>query len=303
MLKLVVFDDGWGGELVANFLMEELEIAEIIRVIDWSEAPYSHKTEAEICELATKRLASYVGMADAIILAGYTISLALTELCRKFPGQVFIGMGVNYDKILRSRNSLENIVVLAERLVIESSLQNDLRLNLPYSTLILPDCDGWQEKIDQGSMTRDLLAMDLATDFQLDDSIRSRYRKNKKCNHKSETTLESLIKKRASLNQQELALKAAISKLNLASEQVKSNEEAAWAERLNNYSNMEGKDELHDKIKPNTVLLLNTHFWDIKEDLEAILGWNVRVIDFREKLLRDICRSLHLRGVDGKRSK
>ncbi len=44
MLRIVVFfDSGWGGELVARYLEQELEIVEVIRVIDWGHAPYSEK--------------------------------------------------------------------------------------------------------------------------------------------------------------------------------------------------------------------------------------------------------------------
>lgn len=302
MLKLLVFDDGWGGELVANFLMGELEIVEIIRVIDWAEAPYSHKTKAEICEITAKRLSTYVGTVDAIILAGYTVSLALPNLRRKFPRQVFIGMSINYDKILRTRNSLENVVVLAEQIVARSALQDELRLNLPYSTIILPDCEGWQEKIDNGAMTRDLLAMDLGVDFQLERSLPSRSHDTKANCKTSVPDLRTWVKQQVGLTEQELAIRTAINKLKLASEQAKTDERTAWAERLQSYNGADEND-FNTKIKPNVVLLLNTHFWDLKEDLEAILGWNVRIIDFREKLLRDLCRSLHLRGVDGKRSK
>ena len=56
-------------------------------------------------------------------------------------------------------------------------------------------------------------------------------------------------------------------------------------------------------ITADVVLLLNTHFWELKEDLEILFGWGVRVLDFREKLLHDVCAALKLRGVHGKRAK
>ena len=48
MLKIVVFDGGWGGELVADYLAEELQTIEIERVIDWKHAPYDNKTISEM---------------------------------------------------------------------------------------------------------------------------------------------------------------------------------------------------------------------------------------------------------------
>ena len=32
--RIVVFDDGWGGELVAKLMMREINIVEIVRFID-----------------------------------------------------------------------------------------------------------------------------------------------------------------------------------------------------------------------------------------------------------------------------
>ena len=51
------------------------------------------------------------------------------------------------------------------------------------------------------------------------------------------------------------------------------------------------------------MILLSTHFWAIKSDLEELFGWRVRVIDFREVVLRNVCLALRLRGVDGRRAK
>ena len=38
MLKVVVFDGGYGGEFFADRLQDELPVIEIIRVIDWRNA-------------------------------------------------------------------------------------------------------------------------------------------------------------------------------------------------------------------------------------------------------------------------
>ena len=38
MLKVVVFDSGYGGELFADYLEEELPLVDIVRVIDWRNA-------------------------------------------------------------------------------------------------------------------------------------------------------------------------------------------------------------------------------------------------------------------------
>ena len=84
MLKIVVFDGGWGGELVADYLAEELQTIEIERVIDWKHAPYDNKTISEIESLSEDCLRPYVGKVDLIVLGGYATSLALEflEQCR-----------------------------------------------------------------------------------------------------------------------------------------------------------------------------------------------------------------------------
>lgn len=56
-------------------------------------------------------------------------------------------------------------------------------------------------------------------------------------------------------------------------------------------------------FRPDVILLLNTHFWSIRSELEELFGYRVRVLDFRQKLLHDTCRALELRGVHGDRSK
>lgn len=302
MLKIVVFDDGWGGELVADFLMQELKIAEVIRVIDWARSPYSNRSCAEIYNLIIGHLEPYIGTVDAIVLGGYTVSLAINELRAKFPNQVFVGMGINYDLILRSRNSLENVVILAESLVGKSALQLELRRKLPYSTLIFPDCDGWQEKIDAGAMTKEWLEMDLMTDF----CTKPRGLRSLKKPNKDKTLKGQQIKKISHAKVSNDSLKMAIKKLGLVAEKVKANEKAELELRLDSYNGVNTSNENlanDERIKPDVVLLLNTHFWDVKKDIEEILGWDVRVMDFRDKLLRDICRAVRLRGVDGKRSK
>ena len=38
MLKIVVFDSGYGGELFADYLENELPVTDIIRVVDWRNA-------------------------------------------------------------------------------------------------------------------------------------------------------------------------------------------------------------------------------------------------------------------------
>ena len=38
MIKIVIFDSGYGGELLADYLESELPVVNIVRVIDWHHA-------------------------------------------------------------------------------------------------------------------------------------------------------------------------------------------------------------------------------------------------------------------------
>lgn len=249
MLKVVVFDGGWGGEIVANYLEEELGIVEIIRVIDWKNVPYDEKSVEEIADLAEENLQNYFGKVDLIVMGGYSTGLAINILSEKHPEQAFIGPKINYDLILRTRTYPEQVVILSGKTVHNSLVRAEVREKLPYSTLVLPDCGGWEELINEDMMTKEILRVELAWDFVLQ-------------------------------KQKQKLLNSA----NVESEKV----------------NIECT---RTKIKPDAVLILNTHYWEIKEAIEETFGWRVRVIDFRQKLLHDICFALKLRGVDGKRSK
>lgn len=242
MLKIVVFDGGWGGEVVANYLEKELGVVEVVRVIDWKNVPYDEKKPTEIAVLAEENLERYFGKVDLIVLGGYEAGLALDILQKNHPEQSFVAPKINYDLVLRTRSYPEKVVTLAGKIVNEILVRSEVREKLPYSTLILPDCGGWEELVNEDLMTKEILNMELAWDFILQKP------KNKLAAKKDESITDK-------------------------------------------------------KIRPDTVLILNTHFWEIKKELEEIFGWQVRVIDFRQKLLHDVCAALKLRGVDGKRAK
>lgn len=283
MLKVVVYDGGWGGELVADYLGRELTTVEIIRVIDWAHAPYDGRGLLEIVELAEANLRDYIGEVAAIVLGGYVVSMVLEILKQRHPEQIFVGLGVNYDRILHSRNYPEKVVVLMDQLMNESTLRQELREKLLYSTLILPDCSGWEDLINRDLMTEEHLRADLVQDFYLSTTTTRRRR-----------PLDENIAPKSEKRE----LLAAIERMTKLAEAKRPRKKL-----VDNEVDEEPVAEVRCKYRPDVVLLLNTHFWGIRRELEEIFGWKVRVLDFREKLLRDTCSALKLRGVDGKRSK
>lgn len=284
MRKIVVFDSGWGGELVADYLMRELNVVEVIRVIDWAHQAY-RGLEPNF-EIMADLLRPYVGNVDLIVLGGYAVGMMLDDFKRTFPAQAFVAPSVNYDKILRTRQYPEQVAVLTGAVTRSSGLLQELREKLPYSTLILPECENWEDLIDNNLMTEDVVRTELAWDFvvckQGLDSLETR------CED------DTVLVQKKSLAKCSLA--QAIENFGLAAEQARQEERRAT---------MAARQAQEERVrtKPDLVLILNTHFWEIKPEIERNLGWQVRVLDFREKLLHDVCAALKLRGVDGRRAK
>lgn len=246
MLKVVVFDSGCGGDIVADYLADELGIVEIVRATSVN-LSLEDGSLSDICRFSKACLRTYAGKVDLIVLGGYVVSLALEFLRREYPDQKFVSVGINYYRILHSRAFPDQVAIMADKALFEAVVRKEVCQELPYSTLILPDCSGWDNLIDEGRMSTEVLRSDLGPYFALRPDLR-----------------HSLLPPPGAPH------------------------------------SAPGEPEL---FKPDVVLLLNTHFWLIKPNLEELFGYRVRVLDFRQKLLHDTCRALGLLGVDGCRSK
>lgn len=234
MLKIVVYDGGWGGNIVASFLRKEIQTVEIIKVIDWAHAPYETKTITEICFLAERCLRTYLGKVDLIVMAGYSAALAADYLRQRYQGQKIVSVGINYYQILHAKQYPDRITLLMNNNLLQSTWREEICRRLPYSILTIPDCSGWEHLINEGELTPEIMIEELSPYFELRGT------------------------------------------------------------RTNTHKKLIGSD---------VVLILNTHLWDLKEEIEHIFGYRVRVLDFRRKLLHDVCLALELLGVDGRRSK
>lgn len=266
MLKIVVFDGGWGGEVVANFLEHELGVIEIIREIDWQHAPYDGKSISEICRLADDCLAKYMNKVDLIVLGGYTVTMVADYLQRRYKHQRIVGVGINYYRILKSGRYPNRVTAIMSQSLLDTDFCNNLRENLPYTTLAIPDSSGWEEQANMGDLCASILRTDLEAYFEL-------------------RPLES----RQVQNLSTLPLLEAL--------------RAEKAQKLNQISYQRESSDKYDLIPSDAVLLLNTNFWDLRSEFEEVFGYKVRIFDFRQKLLHDVCIALDLRGVHGERSK
>ncbi len=283
MLKIVVCDSGWGGELVADFLSEELGMVEVIRVIDWPHAPYHDKDPTVISRLVEAALGCYLGHVDLVVLGGYATSLALDDLRTKYPTQNFIGMDYSLHRILHTKNYPSRVGLLAGAQTLNPDLVARLSKDLPHSVFIPFDCGAWEKLIDDGELSAAQLQTELSQSFKLITEV-------------APSTLQRLHHKQRILPLAEV--------LKLEQENKDSTITSPNATIISSDIATTSHSSLDAAIpEVDAVLLLDTHLWEIKPDLERLFGWRVRVLDFRRKLLHDACFALGLRGVDGGRGR
>ncbi len=166
MLKVVIFDSGWGGELFANEFEEKVPVVEVTRVIDWRRAPYSKCGRTEICTMTENALLPYIGEVDAIVLASYAATGAALHYLRwKYPHQAFIGFEPDMCASMKRMCGVDNytVMILATGAVRQTySFQKDREEIVKKGVkLIEPECLGWIKKVDDGEMTEAELRKEL----------------------------------------------------------------------------------------------------------------------------------------------
>ena len=93
MLKIAIFDSGYGGELLADYIENELPVVEIIRIIDWRHADKIQKSPKFARKFAELAIRPYLGRVDLIIFANWLVSLTSLKYFRhKYKTQAFIGL-------------------------------------------------------------------------------------------------------------------------------------------------------------------------------------------------------------------
>ena len=302
MLRIVVYGRGKAGEVVAEYLEEELGVVEVVRVVDWALAEAMGEAWVERAE---QNLARFWGRVATIVLADCE-SRGLTQLRRRHPEQKLVQLGINR-RLLRQRCARDGVVaLLAGSEVGEDGHLMEARRGLPKLTWLLPDGRSWGRLIDRDLMTEEILRRDLARDFEVEvraGMARDRTRFEVESRPRTRLTLAQAI----TIEKHRVKLVATVAKL--AQFEVAQARERAWqlAQRGERRAVMvwpgEDADELAMPLKPAVVVLLDPRLWLWKEEIGRIFGWQVQVLDFRKKLLRDTCAALGLLGVDGERSR
>ena len=149
MLKVVVFDSGFGGELFADYFEEEMPVVEVIRVIDWRNANGYLKGSQTARKLAREAIRPYIGRVDLIVIANQLVSItSLKYFRRKYRGQKFIGLGLKEPEGFLPRE----VLVLTTRAVAQTINYKMFlfRMKRKVGTMTV---DEWLGKIDDGELS------------------------------------------------------------------------------------------------------------------------------------------------------
>ena len=151
MLKIVVLDSGFGGELFADKLRDELGIVEIIRVIDWRNADkYLHK-KYEARTTAEAAMRPYLNKVDLIVVTNYYLATTSLKYFRhKYPKQKFVGISLVFPSTFIDRST----VVLTTQ-AMSKTIKYRRYVSKLHRHLITMVLDEWLEKIDDGELTED----------------------------------------------------------------------------------------------------------------------------------------------------
>ena len=153
MLKVVVFDGGYGGELFADELEKELPVIKVIRVIDWRNASNFLKNSRLARQTAMEALRPYIGRVDLIIFANYFLSItSLRYFQRRFKNQAFLGLKPPSLDTFKERPTLALTTKALARTISYYNYRTRLRRRI--DTLCL---DGWSNLVDDGELTYNMI--------------------------------------------------------------------------------------------------------------------------------------------------
>ncbi|MBQ8985339.1 hypothetical protein IJ076_02165 [Candidatus Saccharibacteria bacterium] len=153
MLKIVVFDSGYGGELFADKLEETFPITDIIRVIDWRNADKIQKNWRLSRKIAQESLKPYIGRVDLIVFANFLLTAtSLKYFRRKYKNQKFTG--VNFP-VLTTFIERPTVILTTSAVAHTINYRSYVfRLKRHVDTLCL---DSWPPLIDDGELSEQMI--------------------------------------------------------------------------------------------------------------------------------------------------
>ena len=148
MLKIAVYDSGYGGELFADKLEEDLAVVKVIRVIDWRNADTILSNKKVARQIAEKDLKPYIGKVDLIVFANHLLSITSLEYFRKkYKKQNFVGFDLVHPATFINRKTL----ILTTTAVAKTHELRDFVAQLKRKTRTVA-LDDWPAKIDDGEL-------------------------------------------------------------------------------------------------------------------------------------------------------
>lgn len=148
MLKIVVFDSGYGGELFADLLSDELPVAEIIRVIDWRDADKILDSPRQARKIAERCLRPYINQVDLIIFANHLLSItSLKYFKRKYKSQKFLGLDLRKPDTFVKKD----LLILTTKAVAKTITFHNFVFQLKRKTTVFT-LDDWPGLIDDGEL-------------------------------------------------------------------------------------------------------------------------------------------------------
>ncbi len=157
MLKIVVFDSGYGGELLADYLEDALPVIDIVRAINWREAEIIQHSSRLSRKLSEKFLQPYIGKVDLIVIANFFISAtSLKYLQRKYKNQKFIGLNLNPKNL----SKVKSTVTFTTKAMSKTISYFQYARQIKTKTIVLDD---WPILIDDGELGHGKIRRDLAS--------------------------------------------------------------------------------------------------------------------------------------------
>lgn len=147
MLKIVIFDSGYGGGDFADQLESELPTTEIIRVLGQQDPSKILKNSRRARDLAEKTLRPFIGNVDLIIFANYLVSATSLRYFRhKYKNQKFIGFTLKPRRIVPGKPTL----ILTTKAITKSLAYLNFICRSNIKTVCL---DSWPELINDNDLT------------------------------------------------------------------------------------------------------------------------------------------------------
>ena len=153
MKKIVVFDCGWGGELIGDYLEEQIPV-EVEKVIKYKDGQFGEMKDYEIAKIAETALAPYVGHCELIVLADTSTTVAIMDhLKYKFPNQKFVGYGEGMPMVVREFKGNRVMILTTES--VKYQMKYLLMKIMTEKEIVQPECIGWSGLIDDGELKDD----------------------------------------------------------------------------------------------------------------------------------------------------